>query len=288
MADQTEGSLKGLFGIERRCINFQRIRGGLQRCHGAIGVLRIPVADFGFHLGGVGGDTARREFQKAPAGAFSDTGGDEKLHPRIGEDHRADIPPIQHRTLRGAKAALEIQQGRAHGGDGGHFAGCHICKRATQITAGEVFWCQGASFGFGMFQTLFVPNLFRQAAALAYAPMGQIIPSDTGTFAMGMRKPVGVVGLKRIEAATAEYFGYIGVKSCWGKGIGSAMLDFAEKQAGLLGLRRLEIRVINDNPRARTLYLRRGFTTYQEGAGYSLMAKKIGNDPCANYRAISA
>ena len=89
-------------------------------------------------------------------------------------------------------------------------------------------------------------------------------------------KPVGVVGLKRIEAATAEYFGYIGVKSCWGKGIGSAMLDFAEKQAGLLGLRRLELRVITDNPRARTLYLRRGFTKYQEGAGYSLMAKKIG------------
>jgi acyl-CoA reductase-like NAD-dependent aldehyde dehydrogenase len=52
----------------------------------------------------------------------------------------------------------------------------------------------GASFGFGMFQCLFVPNLFRQAAALAYAPLGQIIPSDTGAFAMGLRKPVGVVG----------------------------------------------------------------------------------------------
>ena len=52
----------------------------------------------------------------------------------------------------------------------------------------------GASFGFGMFQNMFVPNLFRQAAALAYAPMGQIIPSDTGAFAMGLRKPVGVVG----------------------------------------------------------------------------------------------
>jgi acyl-CoA reductase-like NAD-dependent aldehyde dehydrogenase len=52
----------------------------------------------------------------------------------------------------------------------------------------------GASFGFGMFQNMFVPNLFRQAAALAYAPMGQIIPSDTGAFAMGIRKPVGVVG----------------------------------------------------------------------------------------------
>jgi acyl-CoA reductase-like NAD-dependent aldehyde dehydrogenase len=52
----------------------------------------------------------------------------------------------------------------------------------------------GCSFGFGMFQTIFVPNLFRQAAALAYAPLGQVIPSDTGAFAMGIRKPVGVVG----------------------------------------------------------------------------------------------
>jgi acyl-CoA reductase-like NAD-dependent aldehyde dehydrogenase len=52
----------------------------------------------------------------------------------------------------------------------------------------------GATFGFGMFQSFFVPNLFRQAAALAYAPLGQIIPSDTGAFAMGIRRPVGVVG----------------------------------------------------------------------------------------------
>jgi acyl-CoA reductase-like NAD-dependent aldehyde dehydrogenase len=51
----------------------------------------------------------------------------------------------------------------------------------------------GSTFGFGMFQTFFVPSLFRQAAALAYAPLGQIIPSDTGAFAMGIRKPVGVV-----------------------------------------------------------------------------------------------
>jgi acyl-CoA reductase-like NAD-dependent aldehyde dehydrogenase len=52
----------------------------------------------------------------------------------------------------------------------------------------------GASFGFGMFQSMFVPNLFRQAAALPYSPLGQLLPSDTGAFAMGIRKPVGVVG----------------------------------------------------------------------------------------------
>ncbi len=53
----------------------------------------------------------------------------------------------------------------------------------------------GATFGFGMFQMHFVPGLLRQAAALGYAPAGQIIPSDSpGNLAMGLRRPVGVVG----------------------------------------------------------------------------------------------
>jgi acyl-CoA reductase-like NAD-dependent aldehyde dehydrogenase len=52
----------------------------------------------------------------------------------------------------------------------------------------------GASFGFGMFQMHFVPGLFRQAAGLVYAPIGEVLPSDMpGTFAMGVRRPVGVV-----------------------------------------------------------------------------------------------
>ncbi len=53
----------------------------------------------------------------------------------------------------------------------------------------------GCTFGFGMFQMGFVPGLFRQAAAAPYQPIGEIIPSDhPGTLAMGVRKPVGVVG----------------------------------------------------------------------------------------------
>jgi acyl-CoA reductase-like NAD-dependent aldehyde dehydrogenase len=51
----------------------------------------------------------------------------------------------------------------------------------------------GCTFGFGMFQMGFVPGLFRQAAATPYQPIGTVIPSDTGAFAMGIRKPVGVV-----------------------------------------------------------------------------------------------
>jgi len=53
----------------------------------------------------------------------------------------------------------------------------------------------GAAFGFGMFQVNFVTGLLRQAAGLPYAPLGEIIPSDVpGKLALGIRKPVGVVG----------------------------------------------------------------------------------------------
>ncbi|HEY8406471.1 MAG TPA: aldehyde dehydrogenase family protein [Gaiellaceae bacterium] len=51
----------------------------------------------------------------------------------------------------------------------------------------------GCTFGFGMFQMHFVPGLFRQAAATPYQPIGTVIPSDAGAFAMGIRRPVGVV-----------------------------------------------------------------------------------------------
>jgi acyl-CoA reductase-like NAD-dependent aldehyde dehydrogenase len=53
----------------------------------------------------------------------------------------------------------------------------------------------GCTFGFAIFQMHFVPGLFRQAAAAPYAPIGQVIPSDLpGTMALGLRRPVGVVG----------------------------------------------------------------------------------------------
>jgi acyl-CoA reductase-like NAD-dependent aldehyde dehydrogenase len=53
----------------------------------------------------------------------------------------------------------------------------------------------GCTFGFGMFQMGFTTNLLRQAASLGYQATGEVIPSDVpGTFAMGIRQPVGVVG----------------------------------------------------------------------------------------------
>ena len=69
-----------------------------------------------------------------------------------------------------------------------------ILESRTEEVASWLTRETGSTFGFAMFQLQFVAGLFRQAAALGYQPMGEIIPSDTGAFAMGIRRPVGVVG----------------------------------------------------------------------------------------------
>src|SRR6476620_3581377 len=48
--------------------------------------------------------------------------------------------------------------------------------------------------------------------------------------------PVGAMGLKHISSTTAEYWGYIGEKAYWGKGIGSFMIAAAVEKAKQLGL----------------------------------------------------
>lgn len=73
-------------------------------------------------------------------------------------------------------------------------AAADILERRRDEVVGLLATETGCTFGFAMFQMGFVPGLFRQAAGLAYNPIGQVIPSDVpGTFAMGVRRPVGVV-----------------------------------------------------------------------------------------------
>ena len=69
-----------------------------------------------------------------------------------------------------------------------------VLESRSEDVAGWLTRETGATFGFSMFQLHFVPGLFRQAAALAYTPIGEVIPSDYGQFSMGLRRPVGVVG----------------------------------------------------------------------------------------------
>ena len=90
-------------------------------------------------------------------------------------------------------------------------------------------------------------------------------------------EPVGVVGLKGIERASAEYFGYFGEKSCWGQGLGQQMLDFAEDQARQMGITLMRPRVLESNTRAIRLYERLGYRFCATHAHASiLMVKALG------------
>ena len=69
-----------------------------------------------------------------------------------------------------------------------------ILERRQMEVVGLLANETGCTFGFGMFQTIFTPNLLRQAASLPYQPTGEILPADLpGAFYMGIRQPVGVV-----------------------------------------------------------------------------------------------
>ena len=71
--------------------------------------------------------------------------------------------------------------------------------------------------------------------------------------------PVGVCGLKHIDSVAGEYWGYIGEREWWGKGIGKQMLFYIEQYARSLGLRRVYLHVLKDNTRACKLYINCGY-----------------------------
>lgn len=72
-------------------------------------------------------------------------------------------------------------------------------------------------------------------------------------------QPVGVCGLKGIADGTGEYWGYIGEKAFWGRGIGGRMIGFIEEVARSRGLRSVWLRVWDRNAPARRLYEKHGF-----------------------------
>jgi acyl-CoA reductase-like NAD-dependent aldehyde dehydrogenase len=84
------------------------------------------------------------------------------------------LPPAQRRQFLTAAADL-------------------LDERSEQIAATMVEEC-GATFGWGMFNCGLASAMLREAAAQAYLPGGDVIPSDVpGLTAMAVRQPVGVV-----------------------------------------------------------------------------------------------
>jgi len=71
--------------------------------------------------------------------------------------------------------------------------------------------------------------------------------------------PIGVCGLKNITKDNCEYWGYIGDKAYWGKGIGKYMVEKLEMKAMDLNLRKIYLKVLITNERAIKLYNRMGY-----------------------------
>lgn len=79
--------------------------------------------------------------------------------------------------------------------------------------------------------------------------------------------PIGAMGLKNINTKEkiAEYWGFIGDKEFWGKGIGKFMISQAFLQAKKMNLDNLYLKVGSNNNRAKKLYLNLGFTLSHKG-----------------------
>lgn len=90
-------------------------------------------------------------------------------------------------------------------------------------------------------------------------------------------RPIGAVGLKHIdmENKTAEYFGYIGEKDYWGKGIGYRMMQYLEKEARNMQLSYLYLNVLEKNQIAVNLYKKRGYSIQNKGEKVIRMDKSL-------------
>lgn len=94
-------------------------------------------------------------------------------------------------------------------------------------------------------------------------------------FAWGIEvdgKLIGAFGLKHVTSDEAEYWGYLGEKAYWGRGIGQWMLERATAEGRRLDLRRLRLRVLRENVRAIAAYERFGYRTDSISGLHALMS----------------
>ena len=76
--------------------------------------------------------------------------------------------------------------------------------------------------------------------------------------------PIGVVGLKNITDTDGEYWGYIGEKEYWNKGIGKDLINYIFRYSYILNLKEIYLKVIKDNIRAIKLYQKMNFKEFLE------------------------
>ena len=88
-------------------------------------------------------------------------------------------------------------------------------------------------------------------------------------------KPIGVSGLKHICNGQAEYWGYIGEKALWGKGLGKLLMSEMILKAKELELKKIYLKVRKYNPRAYKMYLKFGFAIDNENEDVYCMSISI-------------
>lgn len=88
-------------------------------------------------------------------------------------------------------------------------------------------------------------------------------------------KPIGACGLKHITEVDGEYWGYIGEKNYWRKGIGKQMMAFIEKYARSLKLKQIYLKVIPENIRAIQLYTKQGYVEDENNSEIIKMCKQL-------------
>ena len=89
------------------------------------------------------------------------------------------------------------------------------------------------------------------------------------------QKPIGVFGLKNITNKTAEYWGYIGEKEYWGIGVGSIIIEEAQRIAISMGIDSLYLNVVKENTRAQKLYQKKGFVICDRSNKWLLMKLEL-------------
>lgn len=87
--------------------------------------------------------------------------------------------------------------------------------------------------------------------------------------------PIGACGLKNITEADCEYWGYIGNKQFWGRGIGKEIMLWSEKKARLLGKSSIWLIVLKENIRAIGLYKSCGYSVEEETDCKVTMRKQL-------------
>ncbi|EOI3555649.1 GNAT family N-acetyltransferase [Cronobacter dublinensis] len=91
---------------------------------------------------------------------------------------------------------------------------------------------------------------------------------------LGSRK-IGVAGLKNIKENDAEYWGYIGEKDLWGKGLGKYLISALEDVAKNKGIKKIYLKVSDLNVRAIKAYQKSGFVINDHECDIIIMEKMI-------------